>query len=237
MKIRYVVGLQIFLISLLVACGAGPVPATAPVPTPWPTATVVDLPSPTPVPPAVEAVIQRVASVFGVSDTAIEVLSVEAVTWRDASLGCPEPGKMYAQVLTPGYRIVVRQAGTEYEFHTNESGETIVRCKDGQPAPLGATRGDTMMSDVVPSEAQDAFEAALKKVAEVSGVAQEAIALQSWEAVTWNDASLGCPEPGKMYAQVLTPGYRFIFDAGGDLYEIHTNRTGTSVVYCEDTSG
>lgn len=44
------------------------------------------------------------------------------------------------------------------------------------------------------------------------------------EAVTWPDASLGCPEPGMMYAQVLTPGYRFTLQSGGKLYRYHTGR-------------
>jgi hypothetical protein len=32
-------------------------------------------------------------------------------------------------------------------------------------------------------------------------------------AVTWNDGSLGCPEPGMFYTQALVEGYHVILDA------------------------
>ena len=40
----------------------------------------------------------------------IKVLSAEAVTWPDGSLGCPQPGMMYTQALVPGFRIVLQAA-------------------------------------------------------------------------------------------------------------------------------
>lgn len=41
----------------------------------------------------------------------------EEVTWRDGSLGCPQPGMRYKQVLVNGYRIVLRHGGSEYPYH------------------------------------------------------------------------------------------------------------------------
>lgn len=49
----------------------------------------------------------------------IKVKSAEAVEWRDASLGCPMPGMMYAQVITPGYLIVLETAGQEWNYHAS----------------------------------------------------------------------------------------------------------------------
>lgn len=49
----------------------------------------------------------------------IKVKSAEAVEWRDASLGCPIPGVMYAQVITPGYLIVLETAGQEWNYHAS----------------------------------------------------------------------------------------------------------------------
>ena len=54
---------------------------------------------------------------IGVTAADITVVSVEEVTWRDASLGCPRKGFDYAQVLTPGIRIVLAVDGTEYRYH------------------------------------------------------------------------------------------------------------------------
>jgi hypothetical protein len=49
----------------------------------------------------------------------IVVVRVEAVEWRDASLGLPEPGRMYAQVITPGWRIVLLAGQRLAEYHTD----------------------------------------------------------------------------------------------------------------------
>jgi hypothetical protein len=55
-----------------------------------------------------------------VSADEVEVVRVEAVDWPDASLGCPEPGMMYAQVITPGWRIVLRVGSREAIYHTDQ---------------------------------------------------------------------------------------------------------------------
>ena len=50
---------------------------------------------------------------------AITVVSAQPVEWRDSSLGCPIEGMMYAQVITPGYLIVLEANGQEYEYHAS----------------------------------------------------------------------------------------------------------------------
>ncbi|MBB5840335.1 hypothetical protein [Kribbella italica] len=59
-------------------------------------------------------------------------------------------------------------------------------------------------------------------LAERAGVTVDEITLVSSEEVTWPDSSLGCPQPGMMYAQVLTSGSRIILSAGGRTYEYHS---------------
>ena len=58
--------------------------------------------------------------------------------------------------------------------------------------------------------------------------------LESSEGVGWSDTSLGCPQEGMGYAQVITPGYRLIFDVGGTSHTVHTNSDGSHMVICED---
>jgi hypothetical protein len=58
----------------------------------------------------------------------IEVRSVEERSFRDASLGVPEPGQMYAQMITPGYVVRLRAQGKGYEYHG--SGERVVRAPE-----------------------------------------------------------------------------------------------------------
>ena len=50
-----------------------------------------------------------------------QIVRMEQVTWRDASLGCPEPGVVYAQVLTPGIWLVVSDRGQEFDFRITDS--------------------------------------------------------------------------------------------------------------------
>jgi hypothetical protein len=45
-----------------------------------------------------------------------ELVSAEAVTWGDGSLGCPEPGKSYTQALEEGLRVIVVVDGVEYDY-------------------------------------------------------------------------------------------------------------------------
>ena len=68
------------------------------------------------------------AGQLGIAADAFTVRSVERVEWNDASLGCGRPGQMYAQVITPGYRIVLEANGQSYEYHTGRS-STVIRCK------------------------------------------------------------------------------------------------------------
>ncbi len=68
---------------------------------------------------------QDLSSRIGVNFNEINVISVKAVDWSDASLGCPEPGKMYAQVITPGFEILLEAKGKSYTYNTSLKGEII----------------------------------------------------------------------------------------------------------------
>jgi hypothetical protein len=65
----------------------------------------------------------------GLAEEEIRLVSMEAVEWRDASLGCPQEGFMYAQVITPGYLIILEAAGQEYEYHTDQRAN-VVLCQE-----------------------------------------------------------------------------------------------------------
>ncbi|MBI4214176.1 MAG: hypothetical protein HY534_07705 [Chloroflexi bacterium] len=69
----------------------------------------------------------------GVPAVSIEVRSVAATDWPDASLGCPEPDRFYSQVVTPGYRIILVIAGQEYLYHASLS--RVVWCPSGRAGP------------------------------------------------------------------------------------------------------
>jgi hypothetical protein len=58
----------------------------------------------------------------------LELESYSQVDWRDSSLGCPEPGRFYAQAIVPGYRVVVSLDGREYEIHLGIPNQRGVIC-------------------------------------------------------------------------------------------------------------
>jgi hypothetical protein len=55
----------------------------------------------------------------------ITLISAEQVDWSDACLGIQTPGVMCAQVITPGYKVILEANGQQYEYHTNESGSAV----------------------------------------------------------------------------------------------------------------
>ncbi len=69
--------------------------------------------------PLVEQARADLAQRLGSSAESFKLKRAEAVEWRDTSLGCPKPGLMYAQVITPGYLIVLEANGKEYEYHAD----------------------------------------------------------------------------------------------------------------------
>jgi hypothetical protein len=58
----------------------------------------------------------------------------------------------------------------------------------------------------------------------------EKVTLESATPATWPDVSLGCPEKDRMYAQVVTSGYKLIFLGDGKKHEVHV--AGSRVVSC-----
>lgn len=78
--------------------------------------------------------VQIVASTLHVSPDEVTVVSVQKVTWSDASLGCPDPDMMYAQQLTPGYLVVTQVNGNTQNVHLNNKGKGLV-CPDDRAKP------------------------------------------------------------------------------------------------------
>ena len=73
---------------------------------------------------------------LGIGRDAITVQSVEPTEFSDASLGVPEPGMVYAQMITPGYIIDLAVAGQIYRYHASE--ERVVAVPEAQSAPSDA---------------------------------------------------------------------------------------------------
>ncbi len=162
------------LIALLAACAPTPTLSTPAAPSetpvippthtprsvstlPVPTFPPLTLPIPTQMTPAdeqtfalpvddpiVQQAIADLAARLNIAPDAITVLSVEAVTWPDSSLGCPQPGMAYLQVLVEGLRIRLSAEGALYEYHSGENIAPFLcqpsRYGLGSPIPVPTAR-------------------------------------------------------------------------------------------------
>ena len=79
--------------------------------------------------PLVNIAIQDLAQRLGVGLDEITVAHFEEVDWPDASLGCPQPGIDYGQVITPGYQIVLSSAEEGFNYHADKAG-IILLCEN-----------------------------------------------------------------------------------------------------------
>ncbi len=65
------------------------------------------------------------AAALGIGLDAITLMSAQQVNWGDAGLAC---GGFAAQVVTPGYRVILGARGTRYDYHTDINGQIIKLC-------------------------------------------------------------------------------------------------------------
>ena len=108
-----------------------------------------------------------------------------------------------------------------------------------QAVPISPTEGDiTQMTPSLPTPAnpglQRLIEKAKEDLAQRLSIPITQINLMEVTEVEWSDSSLGCPQPGMDYLQVITPGYRILLEAGGQAYEYHSKRDNY-FVYCENS--
>lgn len=171
-------------------------------------------PSPWPVEDITEAAAGYLAEQLDVPREDVSMVSIVSETWPDTSLGCPEPGKMYAQVVTEGYIVTFKVGDGWHEVHVDQALDNIVICKPEQ---------------------KEGPAAAVSYLVEELGVSEDAVRVLAVEKRSWPDASLGCPEPGKSYAEVVTSGYQILLEVEGKEYELHTDETGETVVMCTPT--
>jgi hypothetical protein len=77
-------------------------------------------------PRPVRLAVEALARDLGVSPDAVTVADVERVEWPDACLGVREPGRLCAQVITPGLKITLVAAGRTSVYHSDLE-ERVVR--------------------------------------------------------------------------------------------------------------
>jgi len=156
---------------------------------------------------------------IGVEQITLE--KVEAVEWPDASLGCPEPGKVYAQVVTPGYRIVLEAQGGSYEYHADL--EQRVICCEPQQVRSVPVIGST-----------ETVELARADLAQRLGVALETISVAAVLRQEFSADAFYCRTTKARVARDESPavvvGTVILLEAAGRRYEYHAS--DAIVIFC-----
>lgn len=80
-------------------------------------------------PEVVNLVRLDLAKKLGVELSQVKIKSYIETEWKDTSLGCPEPGMSYLQVITPGYKVVLESKQKEYQYNTDTS-QTFTECSN-----------------------------------------------------------------------------------------------------------
>lgn len=157
--------------------------------------------------------IDTLATELGIPKDQVLVDTVRTVEWRDSSLGCPKPGVAYLDVISPGHRVTLRVDRKVHVVH--EAGNRAFVCV--QTKAMG---GITPQRDL---SFGPQMVAARKDLAGRLGVTEREILFLSGEGKTWNDGSLGCPEPGVMYTQAQVRGWVLTFGHKQRVYTYHTD--------------
>ena len=99
------------VVALFVGCGPRPVPAEA---------TPLGLQ-----PDVAEAAKEKVSEASGVPVEEIEIVRANQVEWTDTCLELGGADEFCGQALTPGWRVILRAGGEEYEVHTDLGADTV----------------------------------------------------------------------------------------------------------------
>jgi hypothetical protein len=80
-----------------------------------------------------DAAVQALMAALGLGQADLRVVAVTAINWSDSCLGLAQPDTVCADVITPGWIVVLEAQGQQYLYHADAAG-TLVR-----PASLALT--------------------------------------------------------------------------------------------------
>jgi hypothetical protein len=207
---------------------ATPAPAASPstavpeksMPNPSPETAVPGV-TPAPPPDPRDLAVADLAARLSVAPDAITVKVVEPIEWPDASLGCPKPGMMYAQVVTPGYRIVLEIDGRSYEYHADTQ-RHVVYCESKGAQPLSG------------GESTESARLAREDLARRLGVSADSITIGAVIGQEFSTDAFNCRTSKERIAKEeslqVVSGQSILLSALGRRYEYHAS--GQTVIFC-----
>jgi len=162
--------------------------------------------------PVAELAVATLAADLGIAKDAIAVVSVTEVDWRNSSLGCPKPGMAYLDVITSGHKVTLRANGKLYYVHEADNRAFVCKLSSftGAESKPELVYGRQLMS-------------AQRDLAARLGVPVSEIRPGGAVPMTWSNEALGCPEPGKQYADARTEGWQLTLMHGDRAYTYHAD--------------
>lgn len=109
-------------------------------------------------------------------------------TYPDASLGCPQPDQMYAQVVTEGYLFLFTYRGQTYDYRAPVDGQMAILCSSypAQTLPLAEATADPLAANPAENAAENAAAMTListttaGQVTQVAAIQGEFVAPLAW---------------------------------------------------------
>jgi hypothetical protein len=115
-------------------------------------------PTPPPYSSGLEGLIEKakedLAQRLSISISQIDLVEAKEVVWPDASIGCPQPGMMYAQVQTMGFLVQLEAAEQVYSYHTDMD-NTIILCESNPKEKRVNKDTDKNVEDGWPNQTKD----------------------------------------------------------------------------------
>ncbi len=153
------------------------------------------------------------ADQLGLSPDEITVVSAEPAEFSDGCLGLGGPAEMCAQVITPGWIVMLSAGGQPYEAHTDATGVQVRIAGEGM---------QTGSSDAISASAAAVL-------ADELGLSPDEVTIVSAEPAEFSDGCLGLGRPDEACLQAITPGWVVMLSVDGQKYEAHTDQTGGQV--------
>lgn len=152
-----------------------------------------------------------------VDAASIDVINVAIMDWPDSSLGCPQAGMEYTQMVTRGAHVLLKIDTKIYRVHT--AGERAIICAG--PSKIGGGAGGSQFAG---GGMQEVMTASRQDLAARLGTDVTDVTISKIESITWPDTALGCPVQGVEYTPGEIKGYRLTLNEGGRKFVYHTDQ-------------
>lgn len=109
---------------------------------------------------------------------------------------------------------------------------SVSACVAPGGSPIGRPTASPTTSPASPEKVPEAKWAAILADLSQRGIPTEKVTLVSAVSLTFNDGSLGCPEPGRVYTQALVEGMQVVVEIDGIQYDYRFG-TGDTPRLCQ----